>query len=97
MKIKIEIDNIEGYEFYNVNAGDKSAKQLTYDEALGLVAVMLMPKNRIPCLHCLKTDEQRKKEDEELHQSLDFQYEETEDSEAINEKANDQFKINKIN
>jgi hypothetical protein len=38
-----------------------------------------------------------KKEDEELHQSLDFQYEETEDSEAINEKANDQFKVNKIN
>ena len=62
MKIEIEIDEIEGYLNYSVKAGDKYTSQLTFDEALGLVAVLLMPKNRIPCLQWLRTKEEHEEQ-----------------------------------
>ena len=65
MKIEIEVNDIEGYEFYTVKGGNKSANQLTFDEALGLVAVLLMPKNRIPCLHWLRTKEEHEEHEEQ--------------------------------
>lgn len=98
MKIEIEIDEIDGYEFYTVKGGNKSANQLTFDEALGLVAVLLMPKNRIPCLHWLRTKEEHEEQAGKwlLKSNTEVEFEEPNNN-SINEKANDQFKINKVN
>lgn len=98
MKIEIDTNNIEGYEFYTIKAGDKFANQLTYDEALGLVSVLLMPKNRIPCLHWLKTKEVHDKEERiRLQKDLDFEDEKSTIPNWVSEKANVQFKTNKLN
>lgn len=116
MKIEIEIDEIDGYEFYTVKGGNKSANQLTFDEALGLVAVLLMPKNRIPCLHWLRTKEEHEEQagkwllksdvikdiiDEDLISEIKFEepigIKEPITPKWIDDKANDQFKTNKIN
>lgn len=43
---------------WNVTFQDKLAKELTYDEMLGLISSITMPSNR-PCLQWLKTEEQR--------------------------------------
>lgn len=98
MKIEIEINNIEGYETLSVRAGDKYNDDLTYEEALGLVAVLLMPKNRIPCLHWLKTKETHEEEARiRLQKDLDFEDEKSTIPNWVSEKANVQFKTNKLN
>jgi hypothetical protein len=97
MKIEIEIDEIEGYSNYSIKAGDKSTTQLTFDEALGLVSVLLMPKNRIPCLHWLRTKEAHEEQAGKwLLKSDEVEFEEPNNN-WVDDKANDQFKINKIN
>lgn len=98
MKIEIEINNIEGYETLSVRAGHKYNDDLTYEEALGLVAVLLMPKNRIPCLHWLKTKETHEEEARiRLQKDVDFEDEKSTIPNWVSEKANVQFKTNKLN
>lgn len=98
MKIEIEINNIEGYETLSVRAGDKYNDDLTYEEALGLVAVLLMPKNRIPCLNWLKTKETHEEEAHiRLQKDVDFEDEKSNIPNWVSEKANVQFKTNKLN
>jgi hypothetical protein len=115
MKIEIEIDEIEGYSNYSIKAGDKSTTQLTFDEALGLVAILLMPKNRIPCLQWLRTKEEHEEQtgkwllksdvaksiiDEDSISEVEYEepvYVEPIIPKWIDDKANDQFKINKVN
>lgn len=60
MKIEIYfIDSSEKHTFggWTVVCGDKYADGLGYDEMLGLVAAITMPKER-PCLQWLKTEAQ---------------------------------------
>lgn len=116
MKIEIEINEIEGYCNYSVKAGDKSTSQLTFDEALGLVAVLLMPKNRIPCLQWLRTKDEHEEQagkwslksdatknviDKNLITEVQFEepigIKEPINPKWIDDKANNQFKTNKIN
>ena len=98
MKIEIEVNDIEGYEFYTVKGGNKSANQLTFDEALGLVAVLLMPKNRIPCLQWLKTKEAHEEQAGKwLKKDLEVKFEKPSTPNWVDDKANDQFKTNKLN
>ncbi len=64
--MKIEIELIEGAQSDAWNAGwrvtyeDKHTGSLAYDEMLGLVASITMPKEKRPCLNWLKTEEQHK-------------------------------------
>jgi hypothetical protein len=98
MKIEIEINEIEGYCNYSVKAGDKSTSQLTFDEALGLVAVLLMPKNRIPCLQWLKTKEAHEEQAGKwLKKDLEVEFENSITPNWVDDKANVQFKTNKLN
>lgn len=48
--------------YFEVFQGDKSSGELGYDEMLGLVSVLTMPKNR-PCLQWMKTNEEWEKQD----------------------------------
>ena len=52
-------------EVFTIVQGNKSAVELTFDEALGLIATIMMPKERY-CLRWLKTEEEHKKEEEYL-------------------------------
>lgn len=98
MKIEIEIEEIEGYSNYSVKAGDKYTTQLTFDETLGLVSVLLMPKNRIPCLHWLRTKEEHEEQAGKwLEKDLEFEFEKPSTPNWVDDKANDQFKTNKVN
>jgi hypothetical protein len=48
--------------YFEVFQGDKSSGELGYDEMLGLVSALTMPKNR-PCLQWMKTNEEWEKQD----------------------------------
>ena len=52
----IKIEKLEGGAF-NVVQGDKYADELAYDEMLGLITVLTIPKDS-PHLHWLKTKEE---------------------------------------
>jgi hypothetical protein len=54
--IIIEIDkDINNY--FTVRQGDRYNDKLTYDEMLGLISALTMPKER-PCLHWMRTEEE---------------------------------------
>jgi len=62
MKIKIEyIENTSETKWsgWTVTCGDKYADGLTYDEMLGLIAVMTAPEGK-PLLKWMKTEEEHK-------------------------------------
>nr|DAH49793.1 MAG TPA: hypothetical protein [Caudoviricetes sp.] len=42
---------------FTVRQGDKFCDKLTYDEMLGTISALTMPKER-PCVHWLRTEEQ---------------------------------------
>lgn len=56
--IIIEIDGALNNSF-TVRQGDKFCDKLTYDEMLGTISALTMPKER-PCVHWLRTEEQWK-------------------------------------
>ena len=60
-----DIKIIKKGEVFTVIQGDKSSSELTFDEALGLIATIMMPKEK-HCLRWLKTKEEHKKEEEYL-------------------------------
>ena len=47
---------------FDVWQGDRHSNHLGYDEMLGLVSALTMPKNR-PCLHWMKTNEEWERQD----------------------------------
>lgn len=62
LKSKITIDQSEELG-WSVEYGEKSVNHLTFDEMLGLVASITMPEPR-PCSGWLKTDAERKAQEE---------------------------------
>ena len=57
--MKIEIESGEEDRMFDVRLGDKTSGPLCYDEMLGLISALTMPKKR-PCLCWLKTEKQHK-------------------------------------
>ncbi len=57
--MKIEIESVEEDRMFDVRLGDKTSGPLCYDEMLGLISALTMPKKR-PCLCWLKTEEKHK-------------------------------------
>lgn len=49
-----------GRNSFEIIQGNKTSEELGYDEALGLLASLMMPENR-PCLHWMKTKEEHQK------------------------------------
>lgn len=60
-----DIKIIKKGEVFTIVQGDKSAAELTFDEALGLIATIMMPKEK-HCLRWLKTKEEHILEKEYL-------------------------------
>lgn len=54
-KIIIETDK-DINNCFTVRQGDRYSDKLTYDEMLGLISVLTMPKER-PCLRWMRTEE----------------------------------------
>ena len=54
--IIIEIDK-DTNNYFTVRQGDRYNDKLTYDEMLGLISALTMPKER-PCLHWMRTEEE---------------------------------------
>lgn len=54
--IIIEIDK-DINNCFTVRQGDRYNDKLTYDEMLGLISALTMPKER-PCLHLMRTEEE---------------------------------------
>ena len=52
-----DIKIIKKGEVFTIVQGDKSSVELTFDEALGLIATIMMPKEK-HCLKWLKTKEE---------------------------------------
>lgn len=57
--MKIEIESVEEDRMFDVRFEDKTSGPLCFDEMLGLISALTMPVDR-PCIHWLKTEEQRK-------------------------------------
>lgn len=55
-KIIIETDK-DTNNCFTVRQGDRYSDKLTYDEMLGLISVLTMPKER-PCLRWMRTEEE---------------------------------------
>ena len=54
--IIIEIDK-DIKNCFTVRQGDRYNDKLTYDEMLGTISALTMPKER-PCLQCMRTEEE---------------------------------------
>lgn len=59
--ITYEVKPEEGFEGLRISQGDKYADGLGYDEALGLIAMLIIPmEKQTPCIHWMKTSAQHK-------------------------------------